>query len=203
MSNATPEELASAVSQPGTFSFMERLLNRNYPKDTVEMYLDESLGYKLRQLEEKLSLTTNKDQVKALEDELFAVREGLKGGKYTLHLEGISNEKYDELIDKAAELYPHEYDESNNPFTGSKVRSIKEEPLRDEYFTDLLWSHVVRKITDPSGATNEPVTEEDARAIRKYGPREGILRVAETVDKLRMAVQWMHYIQDEDFFPKP
>jgi hypothetical protein len=47
------------------------------------------------------------------------------------------------------------------------------------------------------------MTTFDCRAIREEGPREGVIRIAEAIEKLKMATYWMDSIQDEDFLAKP
>lgn len=203
MSNSTPEELALAASRQGTFSFIERLRGRGMPKDSVDIYLDEELGYRLVEVEMLISVTTNKEQLAALEAEAEELKESLRSQKYTLFFEGISNKRYDELVDLSCENYPYEYEETTSPFTGVTTRTVITNEDRDRLFTNMLWAAIIRKVVDPSGSEQVGLSPEDAEALRQEGPRHGVVLVAETIDKMRMAVEWMQYIQDEDFSLKP
>jgi len=203
MSNATPEELAQSVSTPSTFSFIDRLRGRNYPHDEVTIYLDEALGYRLSELNTEIANTVNPDRLKELEDEYEVVRTELSSQKYTVTLAGLSIKADEGLANQSAEAYPFEYDEVVSPFTGEKTKVLIDSDDRNRLYTDLLWSASIIKVIDPSGAEQGSMTPIDTRAIREEGPREGVIRIAETIGKLKMATYWMDSIQDEDFLAKP
>jgi hypothetical protein len=202
MSDSTPEELAQAVSKPGVFSFTERLKGRNYPQETVIICLDERAGYEIYKLEQKLSRLTDKEGVKAAEAEIARLREVVKAEIYTVHMEGISPEDYDALVDQAVAQFPYEYNEVENPFTGAKIQEVVTNDARDEYFRKLKWNAFIRKIEDHDGNINIPDFE-TIDAFTKQAPLMAQSAVLDAVDKLRMATDWMNYIQDEDFLVKP
>jgi hypothetical protein len=203
MSNATPEELAQSVSTPTTFSFVDRLRGRNYPHDDVSLYLDEASGYRLSELNSEIANTINPDKLAKLEADYEAVRTGLAGQKYTVTLTGLSIKADEAMAKEAAEAYPFEYDEVVSPFTGEKTKVMIDSDDRNRLYTDLLWSASIIKVVDPTGAEQGALTQADVRAIREEGPREGVIRIAETIEKLKMATYWMDSIQDEDFLAKP
>lgn len=203
MSNATPEELAQSVSTPTTFSFIDRLRGRNYPHDDVSIYLDESLGYRLSELNAEIANTINPDKLAKLEAEYESLRAELAEQRYTITLTGLSIKADEVMAKEAAEAYPFEYDEVVSPFTGEKTKVMVDSDDRNRLYTDLLWSASITKVVDPAGAEQGALTQADARAIREEGPREGVIRIAEAIEKLKMATYWMDSIQDEDFLAKP
>lgn len=205
MSNLTPEELAEQANEPGTFSFIERLHGRNYAKDTVTIYLNEELGYKLAELEvaysDKLNLSA--DEATALQQDIDRLRGEIAPEKYTFYLEGISNEYYDKLVSSAEEQFPYEYDEAIDPWNGAKSKILIDVYERDEYFTNIWWAATIRKVEFADGSVDTGITSEFIEQFRRLGPINALQRVGATVQKLRMATNWIEYTEDEDFLAKP
>jgi uncharacterized protein Yka (UPF0111/DUF47 family) len=204
MSNLTPEELARQAGQHGTFSFIDRLRGRNYAKDDIDVYLDEDLGYKLERLHdalksEEVPVTMHEEII----EQIKSVTAALEESKYTFYLEGMSNERYDELIDEAKEQYPYEYEEFTDPWSGKKVKSVIPLDERNELFTALLWAESIKKVVDHEGNVDESINSEFVATIRRQAPLAVIKRIGDTIDKLRMASEWIEYIEDEDFLVKP
>lgn len=203
MSNQTPEELARAAGQPGVFSFVERLRGRGYPQDAVAIYLNETVGYELEKLEEEIKAAKDEVAALALEVKATELRAKILPERYVFNMHGISNREYDDVKDAVEVDFPYEYDESKNPFTGEVTRVIIPSEARDEAFTVRLWSHFIDSVEDASGAKDDSIGVEFVVEFRALAPLNAITRVAETVNKLRMATDWIDYIEDEDFFPKP
>lgn len=204
MSTKTAEELAAETAEPGTFSFIDRLRGRNYAKDTVIIYLDEQLGYELNELvsELKTSDSLNATTITKLETDIANKIEELKPQAYTLELHGISNKEYNELVDQAAEKYPYEYDE-NQDILGRKEKTLIESEDRQEFFTGLLWLACITSITDANGSVADDINAELVAELRVSAPLAVIHRINDTVNKLRLATDWIEYTQDEDFSVKP
>jgi len=204
MSNKTPEELAAATAEPGTFSFIERLRGRNYAKDDVIVYLDEQLGYELNEL--VVELRTNDDlnaqTTTELEEKIAQKIAELAPHAYTFHLHGISSRDYNNLIDSAANLYPYEYEEETD-ILGRKTKTIKENEDRQEYFTGILWLACIESIVAPDSSVASDIGPELIAEMRTSAPIAAVHRINQTVEKLRMATDWIEYTQDEDFLAKP
>lgn len=207
MSDKSAQELAEEVSKPGKFSFIDRLQGRNYPKDDVVVYLDEELGYRLldvqRRMEGDDNHTPSIPEMKLLEKEHARLSAALRDSKYTIHLQGISNEDWDAIVDDAAEHFPYEYEETTNPFTGAKTKEVIQSQERSEYFTKMLWLKFIQSIEDSEGNVDSDISLGTISAFRKQAPFSAIARVSETIDKLRMATDWVEYVEDEDFLAKP
>lgn len=207
MSNKSAEELAKEVSKPGKFSFIDRLRGRNYPTDEVVVYLDEKLGYKLLAVEQEMAgsdgHTPSFSEQKLLEEKHAELVEQLRASRYVVKLQGISNDDWDALVEEAAEQFPYEYDEIVNPFSGEKTRKVIETDERAEFFTMKLWAAFIQSITDSDGNVDDDVTVQTVKAFRGEAPFSAITRVGATIAKLRMATDWVEYIEDEDFLAKP
>lgn len=204
MSNKTPEELAQEVSQKGSFSFIERLRGRNYPADTEVFYLDEALGYELVKLEEQAKDEVDPKKATAIEKQINDVKQKLAPSKITVHLTAIPNDRYESLLKEALVEYPREYELSEPNILGQREKTEIPNPARDERFTNALWAECIRYFEDADGnVDNSETTPATVAEMRKLMPLHAQQRVSEIIDKLRMAVAWMDYIQDEDFLAKP
>src|ERR1043165_2698208 len=104
----TIEAIADEQSQPGTFNLIERLQGRGMPTEDVDIYLDEKLGWDLVRLEEKHTLAKKDAEAKELEAKIEKVKRQLQSSRYVFTLQGMSNERYDELIDEVTELRSEE-----------------------------------------------------------------------------------------------
>jgi hypothetical protein len=205
MSNATPEELAATAREPGTFSFIERLRGRNYAKDDVAIYLNEELGYKLAELKAQIkdTPTLSAEELAAIQEKIDAILVELAPDKYIFHIEGISNEDYDKLVDEAAEQVPYEYEETVDPWTGKKTQEPINSDKRNEYFTNALWAKVIRKVEYADGSFDESINSEFVEMFRRLGPLNALQHVGLTIEKVRMGSEWIEYAEDEDFLVKP
>lgn len=201
MSN--PEELARAQSEPGKFNFIERLRGRNYPETVVDFYLEEGLAYKIAEFEKAIAGVTNKEKLAEAEEALRQMKVDLRAQTYKIHLRGISNERYDELMKESEEAYPLEYNETINPFTGQKAKDVIYDENRDKMFSNALWAECITKIVDPDGNEADEVDVAVIANLRAVGPLDGLRKISEGIISLRMATDWMDHVQDEDFFPKP
>jgi hypothetical protein len=200
---STPQEIAEAASQPGTFNFLDRLRGRNYPAEVIEVYLDEAKGYALKKLEAKASGTVNDAALKKIEKEIEDLRAELRADAYFIHLRAVPSEAYDKLVDEANETFPPVYTEVSSPLTGQVTKTQEPSEERAALFTALKWVAFVEKVVDSSGAEATLSTADEAALWRLNLPIEAVLKVDMTLNELRMAVEWMDAIQDESFLATP
>lgn len=205
MSDKTPEELAAEAGERGTFNFRERLLGRSYAKDDVVINLDEEVGYLVTKLESALEETDEEDEdrQKLLKDKIAAARKELAKTQYVVHMEGFSNDRHDELLKLAKEKFPVQYEKVDNPYTGIKTTVAKPSPDRDELFNRLLWRESIKCVIDSDGNVDENIDDEFIDMLLKNAPAAVLQRIANTIEKLRVASDWIEGTQDEDFLAKP
>lgn len=203
MTEQTAQEMAEAASQPGTFSFIDRLRGRNYPTEVIEVYLDEAKGYELIKLEEEASNTKNDKRLKDIEDKIAALHTELRADAYFIHLQAIPSERYDELVDEANETIPPEFEETTSPLNGRVTREQKPSEERAALFTALQWSAFITKVVDSSGAVADSISSDDVTLWRVNLPVEAVIKVDKTINKLRMVTAWMDGVQDESFLATP
>lgn len=215
--NAQAKAAAENASKPGVFSFIDRVTNRNYPKDQVVAYLDEDGGYKIQAIDEerenirlRTKLFKGNETVLAelgkelakLDEQHEAIRESMADSRFVFELEGISTKLYDECVDAAQEQFPLEYRETRHPVTFALERHVIENEQREVFFRTLLWSKFIRRVTDPAGNVDENITPEWVGVVEGLLPVVAQIKIQETVHKLRMTTGWMDELQGEDFLAK-
>lgn len=208
---------AENASKQGTFSFIDRVTDRNYPTEIVPVYLDEAAGYELGKVDEELEnirLRTKlfKDnetvlaelgkEITALEERREAIREAAANSRFVFELEGISTKLYDECVDEAQEQFPLEYREVRHPVTFALERHVVENEEREIFFRTLLWSKFIRRVVDPSGNVDEAITPAWAGTVEGLLPVIAQIKIQKAISKLRMTTEWMDNIQGEDFLAK-
>ncbi len=198
-----PKDIAVEQSKPGNFSLIERLQNRNLPEEDVDVYLDERLGWDLIRLEEKHADAKKDAEARALEAKIEKVRKQLQESRYVFTLRGMSSERYDEIIDEVTEQYPFDYEENVNPLTGQRTKVEIPNEDRDQLFNTLFLAETIVKVQDPDGNVDESIDAAAVEFIKRLAPLDAVRRITNLATRMRMAVEWMDVIQDEDFSPKP
>lgn len=205
MNEFNPEAAAEAQSQPGTFSFVERLQGRGFPTSKVKVYLDEANGFKRTQLAIKAESPGLKPEEKvALEKQIEELDAVIAQSRYIFELHGFDPDRYDEVIDEAYEQFPAEYEVSLNPFSGAKTKEEVDNPDRSEYLLAALWRESIKKITDANGNEDtSPLDFDTAFRMRQTFPIDGRRKIDTRIQELRLGSQWMDSIQDEGFLATP
>lgn len=159
-----------------TFDIADMFTGIAYPTDSVAVYTNPDVAYRLHKLgEEALDVVREKNEERAREieverDEL--VKQG-EASRYVVHLRGQSRDNREAVIDKVRSKYPAEYD-----FLGRE----KVEPAADKMFANLMWALHIERIEAPNGAIKAPVDESDIRILR------GNLEDSE-INKIESAIQ--------------
>jgi len=199
-------KLVEDAKQPGTFSIVDVLKERAYPKEDVNIYLDEQAAYQASMMNEKIEelKKTNADIKKI--DALVASRDEViskfEKSKYVFSITGISEGLRDDIQEQSLEKFPMQYEEEKNPFTGEITKKEVEDKERDRYFTNLVWHESITKIVDPSGSVQEKITLDDVESLRQFLPIACIGAITQSIDKLRMSTAMFMLSVDEDFLAK-
>lgn len=211
MSKSDVEKIDEAVSEakaPGTFSILNVLEERAYPREDVVVYLDEQSAYEASQLQERIDeLGKSKSlDIQADIDVLILQRDEavakLEDKKYIFSIVGISEGLRDDLMSEAAEKFPIEYVENKNPLTGEVKREEKEDKDRDRLFTNLLWHSQIEKITAADGSVQETVTIKDVEALRRQLPIAATGAITQSIERLRVSTAVFMMSVNEDFLAK-
>lgn len=200
--SAEAKAVAEEHSKQGTFNFLDRLANRNYPTEDVEIYLDERTGHQIEKLSQDLILQKDPEQREVIEKQIAHLSEKARASRYIVHLEGISTESYDSIVDAANEAYPLKYNEYHNPLTAQREREVIPDVNREQYFRTHLWAAFIKSFEDADGNIDDRISPEFVAYFLKVAPIAAQVRVGTAVEKLRMVTNWMDQIQGEDFLAK-
>lgn len=207
MTNEITDDQAKAIandaSKQGTFNFLDRLAGRAYAKEDLVVYLDEAAGYELEKLKTELSNAKEGEAANEIQAKIDEVKERAAHSRFVIHLEGISTEEYDSVVDAAQEEFPYEYIENRHPLTMALERTVKESEGRDRYFRTHLWAKYIRSVEAPDGSLDTNITPEFVAVVMNRLPLMALGKLGVAIDNLRMITDWMDRIQNDDFFPKP
>lgn len=214
MSELTPEQLAAEAKKPGVFNIVDVLNNRGYPKDEVDIVLDDNLVYAaartneaIKEIDKKLDSSPTDADLLAGREQLINARDAavkaIADAKYVFTITGISEGKRDEIMTSVQEAFPIQYEETTNPLSGKVTREEVDNPERNKLYVLKLWSAHIEKITSPDGNVQLGLTEDEADALRKLLPIAGSAKITESIERLRVASAMFILGTDEDFLAKP
>jgi len=210
-------EIVEKAKKPGTFKIVDVVKNRGYPKDQVDVFLDESVAFQAAEINEAINSIaqemdksgvdkkTLNDLLKRREDILDArekLLEEMGESKYVFHLTGISEGKRQDLFDQAVKKYPIKTVNKMNQVTGELEDKEVENIDRDRYFTSLLWEAGISKIVSPDGDEQDGITFEDAEELRRMLPLASLTTITEALEKMRAATALFMMSVNEDFLAK-
>ena len=116
MSNKTAQQLVEEAKAPGTFSIIDAITDRAYPKIDVPVYLNEQIAYeasllndKLKDLQKKSLSDSVSAEIEKVEGELAKLTDQLEESRYIFTIQGISEGQRQDALDECHEEYPIEY----------------------------------------------------------------------------------------------
>lgn len=196
-------EVVEAAKAPGTFSIVNLLRDRAYPKDSVVVFLDEASAYAGGEIDKKIKTTADDAEIERLHDERDAIIEKMKQSAVTFYIKGITESARADLLKQAKKKYPVEYNKEINPINGEWTKEEKDSPERDELFTDLLWHSSIEKVEDVNGNIQENLSYAEVRDMRTMFPLASSAKITEAIEKLRVATAVFMMEVNEDFLQKP
>ena len=214
------EEIRESVDEakdPKTFSIVQAIANRSYPRATVSVSFDEATGYEAALVKEKIdqlsSATPSKSvalaqqkEIDGLSDKLQTLTQKMMESSYVFYIKGISEGKREELASEARKKYPIEYQKSSEIselLGGNSEQREKPSPERDNLFTDFLWRDQIEKIESPDGGVQDTFTYNDAKALRTGLPLSSLAKINSAIEKVRTATAVFMMETGEDFLAKP
>lgn len=207
MSNKTAQQLVEEAKAPGTFSIIDAITDRAYPKIDVPVYLNEQIAYeasllndKLKDLQKKSLSDSVSAEIEKVEGELAKLTDQLEESRYVFTIQGISEGQRQDALDECHEEYPIEYIDGTGLSIGKRIE--KENPERDAMFTAKLWAMQVLKIVAPDGAVQDGISYEEVVQLKRALPLAAIGKINEALDKLRISTAMFMLSVDEDFLAK-
>jgi len=212
------QEIRSAVDEaknPKTFSIINVINDRAYPKGKIVVSMDEATAYEAALVKEELDeigqspnskSAIKQKRVEELTEKLEELTEKMNESSYTFHIKGISEGRREELASEAKKKYPIEYERPSDLSAligNQQERTEKPSPERDNLFTDLLWMEQIEKIESPDGAIQDSFSYTDARALRHGLPLSSLAKINSAIEKIRTATAVFMMETGEDFLAKP
>lgn len=181
---------------PKTFDLVAALAGRTYPEETVPVFFDEALSYRLEQLEKKIRLEGDSKTLKeltSLRDELL---EKAKAATIKVHIKSVPSDIIKATYDKLDADFPVE--------TGT-FGQVKSNPEREAATVPRVWELYIQSIEGPDGSVLEPVTQADIKMFTDKAPDSAVRAVDRAIDALRTDSQkgYESAIRDLDFLSRP
>jgi hypothetical protein len=197
-----PQTIAQNASQQGTFSLIDRLLNRNMPTEEVSIFIDEAAQWDRVRLEKQAGSVTDAEELDDLEDQIADAIARVRASEVVFTIRAISSERYDELIDEAKKRYPVRYEKVTNPLNGRTTHEEIPSADRDTLFNQLYLAECIVQVR-MGNDVDANITPEWVESFEKFAPLDALRVVTTKAYKMRMVGEWMDEYQSEDFLPKP
>lgn len=181
-----------------TFDLAAVFSGNAFPKDTVDVYLNEEIAYRIHGINKELGkpdTLSDEGKVKKLQDDLKALAKKAEESHYVIHLTGVSRQDRKGALAEALEKYPAETDAFGR---------TKQDAKANEFLSNLVWKLHVEKIVNPEGAELEPSLE-DIIIFRDNAPDSVIDAVEAGIAELSEGVKsgFETIVQEHDFLSQP
>ena len=193
---------------PETFSFFEVLEGILYPKDEVEVYLNEQAAYELRKLYEKISGTPEEDLTEddkaGLLLEVDRLKAAIDASKYVFKITGVS----DDVITDLRTLAESRFEDKKKQVKAADG-TLKRYLPESEYinFGRLLSALVlaahVEQIVAPDGRVMTAPGEDELARFMDKAPTSEKLKLQQAIEKLKVESSDFESKVDADFLAKP
>ena len=200
--NKTVEEKVDELQSVETFSFMELLQGRGFPKDSITVYLDEAAAYELQKAETASAHLEDGPELEASEKRISALQDTLRETAYVFKLTGVSTELKEDLLEVAHKQFPSKYDQAKNFMTGSVEKVEKDNPDRDRYFASLLYQAHTEQIVAPDGKVDTTPSVETIGDFLRKGPAAQVHKYIGAINKLQLTSNVFEETTNEDFLAK-
>ena len=191
---------------PETFSFFDVLSEKAYPRDIVNVYLDDAAAYDLRKIGDEAEEMDpdNAEAINALGERLKALRQRIEASAMTFHLAGVGADRMQEAMQVA-----------NDHFEGKKVNrkradgSIMRELPQEQQVAFMRYAsavtlslHIERIVLADGRAQTAPSPDEIAAFLDK-APLAAVNTINDAVKALQVSTQDFERTLDEGFLAKP
>jgi len=157
------------------FDLGEMLAERDQPKDSINVYLNEAASFTKAGLLEKLP-TAKGDEKKAIEKAIELANQELEKSKYVFHLTGVPSRMREDIVSAGLAAFPLKFAQGSFVDENAMERARKTD--------NLLWAAQIESITNPAGKTNSEFSEDDIQKIVSALPTHAQNQVNDAIRNL-------------------
>lgn len=180
MPETTPEEIV--VPDPKTFSLFDHLEGRDFPTDSVSLYVDETSALEASKLIERRKdlrypkTPEQEAELETVEAELKALAAKVEASAITVHLRGAPNGVVQDALEDDKDKGPGTY---------------------------RLLALLIQKVTLPDGSEDSSlVSVDDMKRLEQLLPLQSWVRLNETASRLVVASLAYDEMADDGLFQK-
>ena len=160
-----------------TFDINAVLAGIDYPEAEAVVYFDEKLGFTINRLKDSIDeLDRRGDEENAanLQKELDSLIASVKEAEFRVTVKGLPEGTKRQVLRKVTEEFPTR----KNMFG-----QMEDNPEQDEAYIRELWSRMIVKFTDPSGAESL-VNDETIELLLTKAPRSAHIAINQTINEV-------------------
>lgn len=140
------------------------------------------------------------EELEYLDLEYDELVQRLKDQRYLVRITGIAPEESIRIQDASYEAYPKEFEESEHPLSGAKIKTEKENDARDTLYAALLRQAHIVSITAPNGAKDNSFTDiEKVIVTFQRLPLVARAKIDQAINESTIAVDFYDELADEVF----
>lgn len=177
-----------------SFDLIGALSGRDYPELEVTIYLNETLGFEVSQLQEEIQIAEKGGDLAKSEELYEALQAKIKkaaGEAYSVTLKAIPESVRRKIHNQIAEDFPEKTDVFGRP---------QIDPEADEAFTKKMWQAYIRSVKNPLGQVKK-VDEADINALYANAPNAAHVTITSAIRKLQEGATagYEHVVQELGF----
>lgn len=189
---------------PETFSFFDVFSGKAYPKDTVEIFMEEEAMFRLNKLLDKIHGEPDGPERDKLIDQAAALHAKVEASKMTFHITGVD----DDFITGLREVADAHFEDRKKQVKTADNRLVKHLPESEQlnyvkYFNALVMSAHIEQVVDARGRVNTAPDADQVGHMISQAPTSQKEKLQRAIGALRVSSEEFEASIDADFLAKP
>lgn len=182
-------ELVQEAQKRGRFSLADAIKGTAYPEKAVDVYLDASSAFELKEAEDKILELAKLGKTDAeLEAKVEQLSNQIRNSKLTFHMRGVGQATVEAVTKKTNELYPN--------------ADFGDEDWLKYYLCSLIAENIVKVVDSEGNEDTSKFTSEEILQVRGSIPIDSWEVLVDTMQKLTLASSYFDAVTDADFLQK-
>lgn len=183
----------------GTFDIADLFTGKIYPKDSVEVFLDEDTAYAIDKNAKAVTralIEDDKDKLKELAEATEALVKKGAASRVVFHLTGVSRDDRKNILDKVLEEFPQQYNFLNQPVPNNAA---------NDALANRRWAIHIERIERANGSVHVAPTPEDIAVFRGNAPDSAVQAIEEAIEALSEGSKsgFETLVQENGFLSQP